>query len=70
VSFCSICPAHWVLQQMKIQIKKRNVKVTAFRELGHTNGQTSCLLHTSKLPTVLNYLSVVTDANTKKQLEK
>jgi len=50
VPVCSTCPAHWLLQQMKIQSEKRNVEVTAFRELGYINDRTSFPLHSSKLP--------------------
>jgi len=55
---------------MKIQTEKRNAEVTAFRELGHTNGRISCQLLSSNCPIVLNDISVATDANAKKQLEE
>jgi hypothetical protein len=67
---CSICPAHWVLQQMKIQSEKWNVAVTAIRTLDTLMaGPLACYIH-QNCPNVLNDVSVVTDANAKKQLEK
>jgi len=55
---------------MKIQSEKQNVEVTAFRELGHTNGRhRECYIHRN-CPIVVNDKAVTTDANANKQLEK